>query len=67
MPQSAAFGAITKGHFWLWVLTLALFGASAVMVWGNLPPAAGAGRRHPPVGVAFYAFILFTSNPFFKP
>ncbi|MBB5514863.1 cytochrome c-type biogenesis protein CcmF [Rubricella aquisinus] len=55
-----------EGSLLLWVLTLALFGAM-VAWWGdNLPPTLKARvlSVQAMVGVAFYAFILFTSNPF---
>ncbi|MFL2795417.1 MAG: heme lyase CcmF/NrfE family subunit [Paracoccaceae bacterium] len=55
-----------EGSMLLWVLILALFGASASWFGNNLPiilktrvlSVQGA------IGVAFLAFIIFTSNPF---
>jgi cytochrome c-type biogenesis protein CcmF len=57
-----------EGSLLLWVLILALFGASAAWFGGNLPPALKARvlAVQASVGVAFYAFILFTSNPFLR-
>ena len=55
-----------EGSLLLWVLILALFGASAAWFGGNLRPTLRARvlSVQAAVGVAFYAFILFTSNPF---
>ena len=55
-----------EGSMLLWVLILALFGASAVWFGGNLPVTLKARvlAVQASVSVAFYAFILFTSNPF---
>jgi cytochrome c-type biogenesis protein CcmF len=55
-----------EGSLLLWVLILALFGASAAWFGGNLKPTLRARvlAVQASVGVAFYAFILFTSNPF---
>jgi cytochrome c-type biogenesis protein CcmF len=57
-----------EGSLLLWVLILALFGAAAAWFGGNLPPALKARvlAVQAAVGVAFYAFILFTSNPFLR-
>jgi cytochrome c-type biogenesis protein CcmF len=57
-----------EGSLLLWVLILALFGAAAAWFGGNLPPALRARvlAVQASVGVAFYAFILFTSNPFLR-
>jgi len=57
-----------EGSLLLWVLILALFGASAAWFGGNLPPRLRARvlAVQSSVGVAFYAFILFTSNPFLR-
>ncbi|MEM9011189.1 MAG: heme lyase CcmF/NrfE family subunit [Pseudomonadota bacterium] len=55
-----------EGSMLLWVLILALFGAM-VAVWGrNLPPGLKARVLGVQawIGVAFLAFLLFTSNPF---
>ena len=55
-----------EGSMLLWVLILALFGASAAMFGGALPPRLRARvlAVQGLVGLAFYAFIIFTSNPF---
>jgi cytochrome c-type biogenesis protein CcmF len=55
-----------EGSVLLWVLILALFGASAGLFGGNLPPTLRARvlSIQGAIGVAFLAFILFTSNPF---
>ena len=52
----------------LWVLILALFGALAAWFGGNLPPTLRARVLgvQAMVGVAFFAFILLTSNPFLR-
>ncbi len=55
-----------EGSMLLWVLILTLFGACAAWFGGNLPPTLRARvlAVQAAVGVAFFAFILFTSNPF---
>jgi len=57
-----------EGSLLLWVLILALFGACAAWFGGNLP--AGLRARvlavQGMIGVAFLAFLLFTSNPFVR-
>ncbi|MBF9042200.1 heme lyase CcmF/NrfE family subunit [Rhodobacterales bacterium HKCCE4037] len=55
-----------EGSLLLWVLILTLFGASASWFGRNLPPTLRARvlSVQSAVGVAFFAFILFTSNPF---
>ncbi len=55
-----------EGSMLLWVLILTLFGACLVWFGGNLPPGirARALAVQSAVAVAFFAFILFTSNPF---
>lgn len=55
-----------EGSLLLWVLILALFGAAAAWFGGQLPATLRARVLgvQASVGVAFYAFILFTSNPF---
>jgi cytochrome c-type biogenesis protein CcmF len=55
-----------EGSLLLWVLILALFGAAAAWFGGQLPATLRARvlAVQASVGVAFYAFILFTSNPF---
>ncbi|MGI9371620.1 MAG: heme lyase CcmF/NrfE family subunit [Hyphomicrobiales bacterium] len=55
-----------EGSMLLWVLILALFGACVAAFGGNLPTALRARviAVQASIGVAFYLFILFTSNPF---
>ncbi|MGC9368385.1 MAG: heme lyase CcmF/NrfE family subunit [Paracoccaceae bacterium] len=55
-----------EGSMLLWVLILTLFGAMAAWFGGNLPPTLRARvlAVQSAIGAAFYAFILFTSNPF---
>ena len=55
-----------EGSMLLWVLILTLFGACAAWFGGNLPPTLRARvlSVQAAVGVAFFAFILLTSNPF---
>ena len=55
-----------EGSMLLWVLILATFGAAAAVFGGNLTETFRARvlAVQALVGVAFYAFILFTSNPF---
>ncbi|MEP2531048.1 heme lyase CcmF/NrfE family subunit [Shimia sp.] len=55
-----------EGSMLLWVLILTLFGACLAWFGGNLPSSlrARALAVQAAVGVAFFAFILFTSNPF---
>ena len=57
-----------EGSMLLWVLILALFGASAAVFGGNLPDTLRARvlAVQGAIGVAFLAFILFTSNPFLR-
>jgi len=57
-----------EGSLLLWVLILTLFGASAAWFGGNLPERLRARvlAVQASVSVAFYAFILFTSNPFLR-
>ncbi|MFV0244664.1 MAG: heme lyase CcmF/NrfE family subunit [Qingshengfaniella sp.] len=57
-----------EGSMLLWVLILTLFGACAAWFGGNLPPALKARvlAVQSAVAVAFFAFILFTSNPFLR-
>ncbi len=57
-----------EGSMLLWVLILSLFGATAAMFGGNLPPRLRARvlAVQASIGVAFYIFILFTSNPFLR-
>ncbi len=57
-----------EGSMLLWVLILALFGAAAAVFGGNLPDTLRARvlSVQGAIGVAFLAFILFTSNPFLR-
>ncbi len=57
-----------EGSLLLWVLILALFGASAAWFGGNLPATLRARvlSVQAMIGVAFLAFLLFTSNPFLR-
>ena len=57
-----------EGSMLLWVLILTLFGACLAWFGGNLPPSlrARALAVQAAVGVAFFGFILFTSNPFLR-
>ena len=50
----------------LWILIVSLFGATAAWFGTNLPPSLRARvlSVQGAIGVAFFAFILFTSNPF---
>jgi len=55
-----------EGSMLLWVLILAIYGG-AVALFGNNLPATLKSRVlavHGMIGLAFLAFILFTSNPF---
>ncbi len=57
-----------EGSMLLWVLILALFGATAASFGEHLPP--GLRSRvlsvQGAIGAAFLAFIIFTSNPFVR-
>ncbi len=55
-----------EGSLLLWVLILALFGASAAWFGGNLPASLQARvlAVQSAITAAFMAFTLFTSNPF---
>ncbi len=55
-----------EGSMLLWVMIVAIFGATAAVFGGGLPPTLKARvlAVQGAIGVAFYAFILFTSNPF---
>ncbi|MBK4215509.1 heme lyase CcmF/NrfE family subunit [Paracoccus caeni] len=57
-----------EGSMLLWVLILALFGAAAAFFGGNLPPRLRARvlAVQSSIGAAFIAFIIFTSNPFWR-
>ncbi|MGB8623463.1 MAG: cytochrome c biogenesis protein CcsA, partial [Paracoccaceae bacterium] len=55
-----------EGSMLLWVLILTLFGTLAAWFGGNLPPTLKARvlSVQAAIAAAFFAFILFTSNPF---
>lgn len=57
-----------EGSMLLWVLILTLFGACLAWFGGNLPPGlrARALAVQSSIAVAFFAFILLTSNPFIR-
>ncbi|QQA44599.1 heme lyase CcmF/NrfE family subunit [Pelagovum pacificum] len=57
-----------EGSMLLWLLILVLFGGAASLFGGNLPATLKARvlAVQASVSVAFYAFILFTSNPFLR-
>lgn len=57
-----------EGSLLLWVLILAGFGASAAWFGGQLSASLRARvlSVQAAIGVAFYAFILLTSNPFLR-
>jgi len=57
-----------EGSMLLWVLIVTLFGAMAAWFGGNLPPTLKARvlSVQSAIAVAFFAFILFTSNPFIR-
>ncbi len=57
-----------EGSLLLWVLALSLFGACAAVFGGNLPASLRARviAVQGMIGVAFLAFMLFTSNPFLR-
>ncbi len=57
-----------EGSMLLWVLIVSLFGATAAWFGGGLPPTLKARvlAVQAAIGVAFFAFILFTSNPFIR-
>ncbi|MGR3464188.1 heme lyase CcmF/NrfE family subunit [Limimaricola sp.] len=57
-----------EGSLLLWLLILAGFGACAAWFGGNLPEKLRARvlAVQASIGVAFYAFLLFTSNPFLR-
>ena len=57
-----------EGSLLLWVLILALFGASAAWFGQNLPATLRARviAVQGSIGVAFLAFLIFTSNPFLR-
>ena len=57
-----------EGSMLLWVLILTLFGAMAAWFGKGLPPTLRARvlAVQSAVAVAFFAFIIFTSNPFLR-
>ncbi|KUP90893.1 heme lyase CcmF/NrfE family subunit [Tritonibacter horizontis] len=57
-----------EGSMLLWVLIVSLFGAAASLGGAGLPPTLKARvlAVQAAIGVAFFAFILFTSNPFVR-
>jgi len=57
-----------EGSMLLWVLILSLFGALVALFGGNLPASlkANALAVQAWIAVAFYLFILLTSNPFLR-
>ncbi len=57
-----------EGSMLLWMLILTLFGAMVAWWGGNLPAALRARvlSVQSAIGVCFFAFILLTSNPFWR-
>ncbi|MAU51283.1 MAG: heme lyase NrfEFG subunit NrfE [Roseovarius sp.] len=57
-----------EGSMLLWVLIVALFGAAVAWFGTNLPPTLRARvlSVQAMIGVAFFLFIVFTSNPFLR-
>ena len=57
-----------EGSMLLWNLILALFGAAVATFGNNLPPSLKARvlSVQAMIGVAFLAFLIFTSNPFLR-
>jgi cytochrome c-type biogenesis protein CcmF len=57
-----------EGSMLLWVLIVTLFGAMVAWFGGNLPPTLRARvlAVQSAIAVAFFAFIIFTSNPFLR-
>ncbi|AUQ74240.1 heme lyase CcmF/NrfE family subunit [Phaeobacter piscinae] len=57
-----------EGSMLLWVLIVSLFGAVASVYGNGLPPTLKARvlSVQAAIGIAFFAFILFTSNPFLR-
>src|SRR6056297_915800 len=57
-----------EGSMLLWVLILTLFGAMAAWFGKGLPPTLRARvlSVQASIAVAFFAFVLFTSNPFLR-
>jgi len=57
-----------EGSMLLWVLIVTLFGAMAAWFGNGLPPTLRARvlSVQAAIAVAFFAFIIFTSNPFLR-
>jgi cytochrome c-type biogenesis protein CcmF len=57
-----------EGSMLLWVLIVTLFGGAVAWFGANLPPSLRARvlSVQAMIGVTFFAFILFTSNPFLR-
>ncbi len=57
-----------EGSMLLWVLIVTAFGAAAAVFGGNLPPTLRARvlAVQSLIAAAFFAFSLFTSNPFLR-
>ncbi len=57
-----------EGSMLLWMLILTLFGAMVAVWGGNLPPSLRARvlSVQATIAVAFFGFILLTSNPFIR-
>ncbi len=57
-----------EGSMLLWVLIVTLFGAFVALLGSNLPTSLRARvlSVQGMIGAAFFAFILFTSNPFLR-
>ena len=57
-----------EGSMLLWVLIVAIFGGAAALLGDNLPASLRARVLGVQglIGVAFLAFLLFTSNPFLR-
>ena len=57
-----------EGSMLLWVLIVTLFGAMAAWFGSGLPPSLRARvlSVQSAIAVAFFAFIIFTSNPFIR-
>ncbi len=57
-----------EGSMLLWNLILAIFGAAVATFGNNLPPELRARvlSVQAMIGVAFLAFLIFTSNPFLR-
>ena len=57
-----------EGSMLLWMLILTLFGAMVAVWGGNLPPSLRARvlAVQATIAVAFFGFVLLTSNPFLR-